>query len=162
MAKKQWGSVGGSTAASPKLPTFLQWLKANPATERTEFQIFQIFKPAQFDNWTLCTEAFRCSIKAGNPMFDQLAQAIADWSTTKTPAFIEVNYRSREWTIYTDDELTASWRAEPYGHACAAAFKPSKRSSRVSQTTPTAFADAIADATTDAAADAAANAHRQV
>lgn len=149
MPKKQWGATNSPNAASPKLPTFPQWLKANPGVEATEFQIMRIFRPATYKNWTICTSEFRCNLGENHPNYSLFEQAIANWSRAHIPTFIEVNYRTSSWSIFENDDFKCAWRIEPYGFACGAAFVPTTRDVEDS------------DKATDNAADIAAKAHRQ-
>lgn len=79
--KKQPASifeVEGSEPQLPKLPTLMQFIKANAnvITSDSIFPVEIIWTPGNWDNYTIQTDKFRASISERNPLYPLLNRFI--------------------------------------------------------------------------------------
>lgn len=84
--------VSGKEPAKPKAPTLKQFIKQNPDVEYPVYSRIEIvWFPGTWDNYSLETPMFRCSVGSNHPIYSALDNSIVKvLSETQTALLIEL------------------------------------------------------------------------
>lgn len=93
-----------------KLPTLRQFLKSkgNRKIPRS-FLVTVIWKPGEWDNFTLETESFRLRVNKGDEMYPLLDEFTADPKTADVPVAITICDRQKGTWMFIPSEEEGAW-----------------------------------------------------